>query len=477
MTDVVDLPAVEQAALIRVGKLSARELLAASVARIEAVNDAVNAIVTLDLEAAEKRAFAADERYAAGGQLGALHGLTLAIKDSHATAGLRTTRGSRAYAEHVPTEDDLEVSRMRAAGAIIVGKTNLAELGAGSNTFNDVFGATRNPYDLSRSAGGSSGGSAAALAAGMVSLADGSDQGGSLRNPASFCNVVGHRPSPGRVPSWPVNDHWNTLTVQGPMGRTVADAALLLSVQAGPDARVPLSRPESGQAFRAPLPLRLDGMRIAVTPDLGGRVAVEQEVRDIVLRQVEVLTGLGADVTVDCPDLTGAAEVFSTFRALGYVLGLGELCDTVPELVKKAIHWNVAWGRRLTGDDVARAMGLRTKVYRNVDAFFSRYDGLIAPSCQVVPFDVGIEYPHEVAGTPMDDYLAWMQVACLVSATECPATAVPVSFTSSGLPVGIQVVGPHGGDQRTLGIAHAVEHATGAGRRRPHLLPSGGGRP
>lgn len=470
MNALCDLSAIEQAGLIRSGELSARELLDASLARIEATNEEINAIVTIDAEAAVQAAAAADEAHAAGRPLGPLHGLTLAVKDLHATAGLRTTSGSPAYADHVPDADELIVRRMRAAGAIIVGKTNVPEFGAGSHTFNPVFGVTRNPYDLTRSAGGSSGGAAAALAAGMVSLADGSDMGGSLRNPASFCNVVGHRPTPGRVPAWPTGDPWYTLGVQGPMGRTVADTALLLAAQAGPDPRSPLSLAEPGSTFLGPLPDVLVGRRIAVSPDLGGAVVVEPEVAAVVEDQADVLRTLGAEVEHTSLDFSGAEEVFRALRGLSYLMSLGELVEHSPDLVKETIHGNVAVGRALSGADLARVGRLRTALFARVQAFFDEYDALVLPACQVLPFDADLEYPTSVAGHDMPDYLGWMQAACLVSATECPATAVPVAFSSTGLPVGVQVVTRPRADLEALGIAHALEQITGAAHRRPALV-------
>ena len=470
MSHLCDLPATEQAALIRAGELSARELLDASLERIEATNPQVNAIVTLDVEGAREAAAAADREHAAGRSMGPLHGLTLAVKDLHATAGIRTTSGSPAYADHIPDADELIVERMRAAGAVIVGKTNVPEFGAGSHTFNPVFGMTRNPYALDRSAGGSSGGAAAALATGMVSLADGSDMGGSLRNPASFCNVVGHRPSPGRVPTVPVGDPWYTLGVQGPMGRTVADAALLLSVQAGPDPRAPLSLDDVDSVFTGPLPDRLDGLRIAVSPDLGGAVPVDPEVAATVEAQVGTLTRLGAEAVRDCLDFTGAEEVFRTLRGLAYLTSLGDLVEARPELVKETIHGNVEVGRRLTGTDLARATLLRAALRDRVYDFFSEYDALVLPAAQVLPFDASLEYPVRVGGIEMADYLGWMLAACLVSATECPATAVPVGFSVDGLPIGVQVVTAHRDDRGALEVAHALEQAHRAGDRRPGVI-------
>lgn len=462
-----DLPATVQAGLLASGELSARELLDATLDRVAAVNPVLNAVVSIDEERAWAAATAADEARAAGRSLGPLHGLPLAIKDLHATAGMRTTLGSPAFADNVPDADELVVARMRAAGAIVFGKTNVPEFGAGSHTFNPVFGLTRNPYAPDRSAGGSSGGAAAALAAGMTSLADGSDMGGSLRNPASFCNVVGHRPSPGRVPTWPAKDAWFTLGVQGPMGRTVADTALLLSVQAGPDDRAPLSLAEPGSVFTAGLPTRLDGLRIAVSPDLGGLVPVDADIATVVEGQVDVLRRLGAQVVSGCPDLTGAEEVFQTFRALNYAQSVGDLVDSEPDKVKETVRWNVAKGRALTGADVATANRLRTELFHRVRAYFADVDAVVLPASQALPFDAELEYPKTVGGTEVENYLHWMRAAYLITATECPATAVPAGFTADGLPIGVQVVTPHHADLRALGIAHALEQATGHTARRP----------
>src|SRR5215212_9847662 len=267
-------PATELAALVCTRQVSARELLDAHLERIDRLNPALNAVVTLDAEGARAAADAADAVLAAGKDVGPLHGLPVAHKDTHATGGMRTTWGSPLHADTVPAHDELVVTRLRAAGAIRVGKTNVPEFAAGSHTFNTLFGATHNPYRHGLSAGGSSGGAAAALAAGLVPIAEGSDMGGSLRNPAAFCNVVGLRPTPGRVPSWPSPIGWATLAVQGPMGRTVADVALQLSAIAGPDARVPISLESAGAAFAPPLDGSPAGLRVAWAPDLGGRVAV-----------------------------------------------------------------------------------------------------------------------------------------------------------------------------------------------------------
>ncbi|WP_413115743.1 amidase [Streptomyces sp. CY1] len=458
--------ALDLGRLLRTRELSARELLEAHLARIERVNPAVNAIVTLVADRAREAAERADERIAAGEELGPLHGLPIAHKDTHNTAGIRTTHGSP-LADGVPDRDDLLIERIRAAGAITIGKTNVPEFGAGSHTFNPIFGATHNPYDLGRSAGGSSGGAAAALASGMIPIADGSDTGGSLRNPASFCNVVGLRPSPGRVPGWPAATAWGTLAVKGPMARTVADTALLLSAIAGPDARSPIAVEEPGARFARPLDRDLTGLRVGWSPDLGGLVPVEPEVAAAVESAVEVFDDLGCVVERACPDLTEAEEVFRTLRASMFEVAFGTLMDRHPDGLKQTIRENTEEGRKLSGPDVARAEMLHTQLYHRVREFFGRYDVLLLPVSQVLPFDVGIEYPTEVAGVAMDDYLDWMRSAYLISSTGSPALSVPAGFTHGGLPVGVQIVGPHRADFAVLQVGHAFEQATGHWRRRP----------
>src|SRR5690242_20192964 len=304
--------------MLRARELSARELLDAHLDRIERFDPSVNAVVTLDAAGARAAADAADAALAAGEPLGPLHGLPVAHKDTHATGGMRTTWGSPLYSRTVPTRDELVVARLRAAGAVRVGKTNVPEFAAGSHTVNPVFGATHNPYRHGLSAGGSSGGAAAALAAGLVPVAEGSDMGGSLRNPAAFCNVVGLRPTPGRVPSWPAPFAWSQLSVPGPMGRTVADVALQLSAMAGPDLRVPISLEAPGSVFAPPLDADLTGMRVAWTPDLGGRVTVDPAITDVLTATIGAFRDLGAEVDEDCPDLSDADEVFATERAWVY---------------------------------------------------------------------------------------------------------------------------------------------------------------
>jgi amidase len=467
MADLCFMTALELRAALGSRELSAREVVQAHLDQIERFNPDVNAVVTLVADSALRDAAAADERAASGADLPPLHGLPVAHKDVHETAGIRTTYGSPLRADYVPAHDDLIIERMHAAGAITIGKTNVPEFAAGSHTFNRIFGATRNPYDHGKSAGGSSGGAAAALACGMHPIADGSDTGGSLRNPASFNNVVGFRPSPGRVPNWPATLGWTTLNVKGPMARTVADAALLLSVLAGPDPRSPIALGEPGTRFARPLEADMRGMRIAWSPDVGGTVPVEPEVASAVTAAAQVFTGMGAAVTEDCPDFAGADEVFRTLRAWEFEVTFGALLDSCPEELKESIRQNTEHGRRLSGPDLGRAETLHTALFHRVREFFSRYDVLLLPVSQVVPFDIGLEYPLRVAGQEMEDYLEWMRSAYLVSATGCPALSVPAGFTAGGLPVGVQIVGPHQADFAVLQAGHAFEQATGVALRRP----------
>lgn len=459
----------EMAAAVRGKEISARELLELHLARIEAVNPAVNAVVSLDPERAWAAAHAADERLAAGEEVGPLHGLPLAFKDTHAVAGWRTTYGSTLMADNVPDADDLLVERVRRAGAVVIGKTNVPEFAAGSHTFNRVFGTTLNPFDLTRSAGGSSGGAAAALASGMVPLADGSDMGGSLRNPASFCNVVGLRPSLGRVPEWPLSNAWETTSVGGPMARNVSDLALLLSVLAGPDRRVPTALSEPGSVFAPPLAGSLAGLRVALSVDLGEAFAVDRDVAAVVEATVGVFADGGATVTPAYPDLREAEDTFRTLRAWHFQARFGALLEEHPEAFKPSLADNIRAGEPLTGADVARGYAQRTTLAQRMVRFFEDHDVLVMPVSQVAPFPADQEFPATVDGREMETYLDWMRSCYVVTVTGCPAISVPAGFTSAGLPVGIQIVAPHNQERRLLAVAHAFEQMTRVGDRRPPL--------
>ncbi|ANY06542.1 amidase [Pseudonocardia sp. HH130630-07] len=458
MTVTADSGARAQAAALRAREISARELLELHLDRIARRNPELNAIVSLDPERARTAATAADERLASGAAVGPLHGLPFAFKDTHAAAGWRTTYGSRLFAEHVPDTDDLIVERIRRAGVVPLGKTNVPEFAAGSHTFNRVFGTTRNPHDPGRSAGGSSGGAACALASGMVPLADGSDMGGSLRNPASFCGVVGLRPSLGRVPSWPATNLWETTSTGGPMARTVDDLALLLSVLAGPDPRTPHALGDPGAGFADPVrPVAPAGLRVAVSADLGGAFAVDPDVAAVVGAVASALSDAGAEVGSDVPDLTGADECFRTLRAWHFQAAFGELLAAHPDELKPSLAANIRAGETLTGADVARAHQQRTALAQAARVFFADHDVLVLPVSQVPPFPVEQEFPAEIDGRPMESYLDWMRSAYLITVTGCPAISVPFGRTPGGLPVGVQLVARHGADRFLLEVAAMVE--------------------
>jgi amidase len=456
----VDSTAREMVAAIRAKQISARELLELHLARIAERNPQLNAIVSLDEERAREGAARADEATAREQAGGALHGLPFAFKDTHDVAGWRTTYGSPLFTDHVPEHDDLIVERIRGAGVVTLGRTNVPEFAAGSHTFNTVFGTTLNPVDPSRSAGGSSGGAACALRAGMVPLADGSDMGGSLRNPASFCGVVGLRPSLGRVPTWPTDNLWETTSTSGPMARNVDDLALLLSVVAGPDDRVPTALGDAGVSFAAPPDVELGGLRVALSPDLGGLLEVDAEVRRMVEQAGATLAGAGAHVEPAYPDLAEADDTFRTLRAWHFQADLGDLLAAHPDSFKTSLADNIRAGESLTGADVARGYAQRTALSERMRGFFQTYDVLVLPTSQVPPFPADQEYPHDINGRAMATYLDWMRSAYLITVTGCPAISVPGGRTVDGLPVGVQLVAPYGRDAHLLGVARAFEALT-----------------
>ena len=465
-TELCFLTAGELARRIRARALSCEEVMRAHLDQIERVNPKVNALVTLLPERALEGARAADRRVRAGDAVGPLHGLPIAHKDLMPTAGIRTTFGSPIYRDHVPDQDGLLVERVRAAGAILIGKTNTPEFGAGSQTFNPVFGVTRNPWDLDKTCGGSSGGAAAALAAGMLPIADGSDFGGSLRNPASFCNVVGLRPSAGRVPSWPAVNAWFSLPVLGPMARTVEDAALLLSAIAGPDRRAPLSIAEPGSVFAQPLARDFRGVKVAWSADFGG-LPVDPRVAEVLQGGRAVLEAIGLIVEDAAPDLREADEVFRVLRAWSFELNYGALLDTHRAQMKDTVIWNIEEGRKLSGPQLGRAEVKRSELYQRVRAFMEQYAFLAAPVVQVPPFDVSQPWVKSINGVSLTTYLDWMKSCYQISATGLPAISVPCGFTREGLPVGLQLIGGPQDDLGVLQLAYAFQEATGLWKRRP----------
>jgi len=461
--------ATELAVLLRSKQVSAREVVLAHLDRIEAVNGRVNAIITLTAELALARADEQDRTAAGGRFAGPLHGIPVAHKDNHLTAGIRTTFGSRARADFVPDTDDLVIERMKQAGVISLGKTNIPEFAAGGHTFNEVFGVTRNPYDLSATAGGSSGGAAAALAAGMHPIADGNDMGGSLRLPAGYCNVIGLRPTAGRVPVYPATDGYAGLSVQGPMARTVDDVALLLSVMAGPDRRSPLSLEEPGESFELVGPGSLAGLRIGFSPDLSGLVEVESEVAATVWAAAATCETHGAVVEQASPDFTGADQCFRILRAWNFEATLGQVLDDNAPTIRPSLYANMLVGRDLTGPDIGRAAVLRTTLFHRMRSFMETFDALILPVAPLPAFDADLQYPTTVAGLPQHDYLSWMRTVCHVTVTGHPVISMPAGFSSAGTPLGVQIVGRHRGEKELLSIAKGFENATGFANRRPEF--------
>ncbi len=490
-TAVCDLPAVEQVALLRARELSASELLAAHRARVEALDGIVNAVVTRTWERAEADAAACDAAAARGVWRGPLHGLVTAFKDLDDTRGIRTTYGSPVFADHVPDVDHPVVARLVAAGVVTVGKTNTPEFGAGSHTFNPVFGVTRNPWAPALSAGGSSGGAAAAVAAGMLSLADGSDVGGSLRNPPAFCGVVGLRPSVGRVPNTGPGHQHHRMPTHGPIGRCVDDVALGLSVMAGPDPRGLLSLPEPGSGFAPPLEplaaLAASGpgertgrpLRVALSLDLGG-LPVDPVVRLAVRTAADTLAVLGWDVEEADPPLDGADECFAALRAFMYAGDLGRRLgpDDVRRL-KETVQLEIREGLAIRTDQVADAFAAETTLAQRAAEFFARYDVLLAPTAQVLPFPVEQEWVTVVDGVPMERYTDWMRICTRLSVLGVPAVSLPAGMapTPDGVhvPVGLQLAARHGADRFLLRVARAAEDALGR-LGTPPLHPLAAGR-
>jgi len=449
--DICDRSAIELAQLIRNRTLSARDVVAAHLARIDAVNPAVNAIVTLAADQALAAARAADERLARGEPAGPLHGLPIAHKDLLPTAGIRTTFGSPIFRDHVPAEDAPLVARLKAAGAITVGKTNTPEFGAGSQTFNPVFGPTLNPYDTSKTCGGSSGGAAVALACRMLPLADGTDMGGSLRNPAAFCGVVGMRPSPALVGA-DLTSGWASLSVDGPMARSAADVAMMLDA-----IRVPAAR--AGEPLGDVRGRRFRGVRIAWSNPLAG-VPFDPRISEAVDRQRPLFEALGCIVEHAAPDLSEADAIFRTLRAKAFVEKHGETVRLHGAQVKDAVREEVAIGARLSAADLAAAEQARHALRHRIGRFMDRYEFFALPTTQVLPFDVQEPFVREIAGTTLESYIDWMKSCYLISTIGHPAISVPCALVG-GLPVGLQIVGRDGDDRGVLQLAHAFEEARG----------------
>jgi len=469
--DLCFTPATELVKLYRVRKVSPLEVVQAVLARVDQVNPQVNAYVTIARESALKAARAATRALRRGAKLPPLHGVPVSIKDLEPTKGIRTTWGSKIFEHHVPEEDALIVERLKAAGAIVVGKTNTPEFGAGANTFNAVFGATHNPWNLVLTCGGSSGGAAVALATGMGPIAQGSDLGGSLRIPAAFCGVVGFRTTPGLVPDYPKELAWDSLSVSGPMARTVVDTALMLSVMAGPDDRAPLSYAVDTREFlRAVRNPSVEGWRVAWTPDLSGLIPVDAEVANVAEGAIKIFRSLGAKVEAACPDFSEVNDIVLATRGLSMVaLHADKLARWKGEM-QKGLVWNIEQGLRLTPQEIARGEKLRTALWHRVRTFMETRDLLILPTVAVPPFPVEQPYPSEINGKPLDNYTQWFFLTYGVSVTGLPAISVPCGFTQGGLPVGLQIVGRRRQEAAVLTAAAAFEAAAPWERRIPPVV-------
>jgi amidase len=473
--DLCFTPATELQRLYRALKTSPLEVMQAVLARVDAVNPRLNAIVTLARESALKEATAATAALKRkGGKLGPLHGVPVTIKDLTHTKGIRTTWGSKIFERYVPTEDSLIVERLKAAGAIVLGKTNTPEFGAGGNTFNAVFGATRNPWNPALTCGGSSGGAGVALATGMGPIAQGSDTGGSLRTPAAFCGVVGFRTSPGLVPYYPKLLGWDSIGVTGPMARTVADTALMLSVVAGPDDRSPISYDVDTAAFpRAVRSPSIKGWRVAWTPDLNGLIPVDGEVAQVAEAATRVFRSLGAKVASACCDFSEVNDIVLGTRGLAMVANHADKLSTWREQMQKGLVWNIEQGLKLSPEAIGRAEALRTTLWHRVRAFMETRELLILPTVAVPPFPVEQPYPTHINGKPLDNYTQWFFLTYGITVTGLPVISVPCGFTKGGLPVGLQIVGRRRQEAMVLRAAAAFEAAAPWADKIPPVVIGG----
>ncbi|HEY4043638.1 MAG TPA: amidase family protein [Rhodopila sp.] len=471
-----DLSAIEARRRIGTKQLSASELLESCIDRIEAVDHAVNAMVARDFDRARDAAKAADAAVMRGEALSPLHGLPVGIKDLEPTQGLRTTFGSPLFKNNIPDADGRLVAAIRASGAIVLGKTNTPEFGAGANTRNAVYGVTGNPFDPAKSCAGSSGGSAVALATGMVPICQGSDTGGSLRNPAAFCGIVGFRPTPGLVPTERRLHGWSGLSVVGPMGRSVADTALLLSGMIGDDACDPLATTVLGQTVRRagdfypPQPIDLSRLRVALTPDFGF-APTEQHIASVFAEKTGLFRHVFARAENAAPDCSGTDEAFEVLRALGFLAGHLEKVRDTPDMVGPNVRTNVAQGLRYTAEDVARAFSLQTTLYHRWQSFFGQYDIILTPAITVSPRPWRELYPAAIDGKPTRTYFHWLAMAYAVTIVGHPALSLPVGLDRNGMPFGLQIVGPRGGDALVLRVAAALETLLAADARTARPRP------
>ncbi|MBT4890348.1 MAG: amidase [Rhodospirillales bacterium] len=461
---------MEMVSNLKRGAVSPSEALVAAYTRIEAVDNDVHALPTLCRDRAENVARTIeddkDTQRERRNDPSWLAGLPVAIKDLTDVEGVRTTYGSPIYTDHVPDKSDILVQQLEANGAVIIGKSNSPEFGAGGNSFNEVFPSTRTPWDTSRTSGGSSGGAAAALASGQVWLANGSDLGGSLRTPASFCGIVGLRPSPGRIASGPNPQPFNTLAVEGPMARDVADTALFLDAMVGMHPADPLSLGKPEASFRSLLKNFSGKRRVAFSPDLGIS-PVDPEVIKVCERAVTKLSDMGWEITDQAPDIKGSMETFQVLRAASFAAGMSELLDTNRALLKPDIIWNIEKGLKQSQEDVAKAECARGTLYHKMVTFFESHDLLICPTACTLPFDVEQQSLKSLGDHAFDNYMEWLALPSVLSLTSCPVLSLPVGFSEAGLPVGMQLVAPPRAEHLLLAAAYKAEQALEVGSANP----------
>lgn len=460
-----DLSAREARRMIGSKEISPVELLEACVARIEAVDPAVNAICARDFDWARVEAVEAERTVLRGDDLPPLHGLPVAVKDLEPTAGLLTTFGSPQFKDHVPEEDEIMVARVKRAGGVVFCKTNTPEFGAGANTRNSVWGATGNPFDPMLNAGGSSGGSAVALACGMTPLATGSDTGGSLRIPAAYCGVAGFRPTPGLVPSGRRKFGWTPLSVSGPMGRSIDDICLLLAQQVADDPRDPLATAVDARDFIRPPPIDLGGLNVAWTTDFGF-AKIDAAYAETVRAKVGALKSYFREFSEATPDLSGADDTFGVLRACNFVASHRAAYEADPSLLGPNVRANYEQGLAMSLADVVRAQVAHTDLYRRTEAFFADVDLLIGPTVPISPFPWSEFYLKEVNGEPLPHYYSWLAPTYGITLTTCPTATIPLGLDEKGMPFGLQVIGPAKDDGFVLGAAHAIEQAVA---RNPDL--------
>ncbi len=461
--ELCKLDAVQVVELLRKKEISPQELLDSSFKRISQVEPSLNAIPTLCEERARKSAKNwQDTGQGNPDEPGWLGGMPVGIKDLTPVAGVRTTFGTKGLSEFVPKESEPLVVNLEKRGAIVIGKTNTPEMGAGGNTYNAVFGLTRNPWNTQRNAGGSSGGSAAALASGEVWLSHGNDLAGSLRTPAAYCGVVGFRPSPGVARGGGLELGFSTESVQGPMARNVTDCALFLDSMSGFDSSSPVSYPSPDISYQEAVKRAETNIRIAYSPDLNGFATVSKNWAQVLMESLQIVEKSGIAVEEDCPILPNLNRCYRILRAMVWAAGPGRAPHSVQKHFKKTLSDNINYGRKLTIDDVYEAQIDRNTIYHNMRRFLSNYDVLACPTVSLEPGPVVEEFPNEIDGKPMDDYIDWLRFSFLSTTAGLPAISIPVGFTESGLPVGLQLLGPPRGEAKVLAVARAIELTVGS---------------